>query len=49
MEASAFLSDWKHMPAIGNTEGCMQVPREYPFDNLKAELGGFDVKGSTQH
>ncbi|DBA67864.1 TPA: hypothetical protein ACH3X2_014208 [Trebouxia sp. C0005] len=25
------------------------VPREYPFDNLKEELGGFDVKGSTQH
>ncbi|DBB03548.1 TPA: hypothetical protein ACH3X3_010891 [Trebouxia sp. C0006] len=25
------------------------VPREYPYDNLKEELGGFDVKGSTQH
>ena len=29
-------------------DSCMQTPREYPFDNLKEELGGFDVKGSTQ-
>lgn len=25
------------------------VPREYPYDGLKEELGGFDMKGSTQH
>lgn len=34
--------------ALYDASLAVQVPREYPFDNLKEELGGFDPKGSTK-
>lgn len=43
------LCDWLIIHLPSHRQCCLQVPREYPYDGLKEELGGFDVKGSTQH